>query len=196
MSAFTFDFDLEDDLDESFDAISLQDSTAAVPPLPHSIASVAQEELPAEEIPLSALVRALLALYLFSTPPGTKSYHHQYSSPRSPKRYRIRPSRYPAAITHSRDETSSMRAFSSSWRRDRMIMTRRLLMRRLVMILYRVCTRADSRRGSARLIWLRTSIGMCSERRRGRRCASGAYVDCACSRQVFIVLLWLPVADE
>ncbi|KAI0253384.1 hypothetical protein BJV78DRAFT_1302094 [Lactifluus subvellereus] len=64
MSAFTFDFDLEDDLDESFDAISLQDS-AAVPPRPADRALVVPEgvtsekELPAEEIPISALLSAL-----------------------------------------------------------------------------------------------------------------------------------------
>jgi hypothetical protein len=57
MSAFTFDFDLEDDLDESFDAIPLQGS-AAVPsvdktPTPERTSG---EEISAEEIPLSALV--------------------------------------------------------------------------------------------------------------------------------------------
>jgi hypothetical protein len=64
MSTFPFDFDLEDDLDESFDAISLQDSakdraSAVVPPpsvLPECRVAPS-EELPMEEIPLSTLVR-------------------------------------------------------------------------------------------------------------------------------------------
>ena len=52
MSAFTFDFDLEDDLDESFDAIPLQGSAAVL-----SVDKTSSgEEIPAEEIPLSALV--------------------------------------------------------------------------------------------------------------------------------------------
>ncbi|KAI9462846.1 hypothetical protein BJY52DRAFT_1255579 [Lactarius psammicola] len=65
MSAFAFDFDLEDDLDESFDAISPQKSTAAdVPPDADNVVlaqeSVSGAELPAEEIPLSELVRPTL----------------------------------------------------------------------------------------------------------------------------------------
>ena len=56
MSAFTFDFDLQDDLDESFDAISLQDPRSV-----QSSTSIEKEQLlPAEEIPLSALVRGPL----------------------------------------------------------------------------------------------------------------------------------------
>jgi len=60
MSAFTFDFDLEDDLDESFDAIPLQGS-AAVPSVDKTIAQerAPEKDIPAEEIPLSALVRTL-----------------------------------------------------------------------------------------------------------------------------------------
>jgi hypothetical protein len=51
MSAFTFDFDLEDDLDESCDAPKLR-----VPPINAVPASEGTEQ-PAEEIPLSELVR-------------------------------------------------------------------------------------------------------------------------------------------
>ena len=74
MSAFTFDFDLQDDLDESFDAISLQDSTA-VPPRPADGAIIpegitSEKELPTEEIPITALVRVLP---FFST--SNPSYH-------------------------------------------------------------------------------------------------------------------------
>jgi protein-histidine N-methyltransferase len=65
MSAFTFDFDLEDDLDESFDAIpphSTIDSSEC------GVAPSRSEELPAEEIPLSALVRCpALSPPLFSS---------------------------------------------------------------------------------------------------------------------------------
>ncbi|KAH9023926.1 hypothetical protein EDB84DRAFT_1564570 [Lactarius hengduanensis] len=53
MSAFTFDFDLEDDLDESFDVIPPQNPTAASAPN-----GLSEAELPAEEIPLSELVRS------------------------------------------------------------------------------------------------------------------------------------------
>ncbi|KAH9179042.1 hypothetical protein EDB89DRAFT_2063142 [Lactarius sanguifluus] len=64
MSAFTFDFDLEDDLDESFDVIPPQNPTAAsVHPIgadsvPEGL-PVSEAELPAEEIPLSELLSAL-----------------------------------------------------------------------------------------------------------------------------------------
>jgi protein-histidine N-methyltransferase len=53
MSAFTFDFDLEDDLDESFDAIPPKPS---VPPI-NTVPAPEGTEQPAEEIPLSDLVR-------------------------------------------------------------------------------------------------------------------------------------------
>ena len=59
MSVFTFDFDLQDDLDESFDAnhpqkpsVSAADNAALAPE-----GVVSEAELPAEEIPLSELVR-------------------------------------------------------------------------------------------------------------------------------------------
>jgi hypothetical protein len=59
MSAFTFDFDLQDDLDESFDAISLQDPLRSIQS--NSVEKELQQQLlPAEEIPLSALVRGPL----------------------------------------------------------------------------------------------------------------------------------------
>ena len=63
MSAFTFDFDLQDDLDESFDAIP-----AAVPSVDKTIAQehAPEKEIPAEEIPLSALVRTLSLPFFFS----------------------------------------------------------------------------------------------------------------------------------
>jgi hypothetical protein len=97
MSTFTFDFDLQDDLDESFDAISLQD------PRPiQSSSSIEKQLLPAEEIPLSALVRRR------SNPLSYISIRY-YSSPRSQKRSHILLSHYLALITQSRDETSSMR---------------------------------------------------------------------------------------
>jgi protein-histidine N-methyltransferase len=60
MSAFTFDFDLEDDLDESFDAIPLKKSAAAPPSTDETLApegAPISSEIPAEEIQLSALVR-------------------------------------------------------------------------------------------------------------------------------------------
>jgi hypothetical protein len=53
MSAFAFDFDLEDDLDESFDVIPPHEP-AAVPSIDRTLVS---EGEPAEEIALSALVR-------------------------------------------------------------------------------------------------------------------------------------------
>jgi hypothetical protein len=60
MSSFTFDFDLEDDLDESFDAIPPQGPVAA-PPIDKTLISESTlgGAMPAtaEEIPLSALVR-------------------------------------------------------------------------------------------------------------------------------------------
>ena len=55
MSAFTFDFDLEDDLDESFDAIPPK-STRTVPPIDGVQSPEGTEQL-AEEIALSELVR-------------------------------------------------------------------------------------------------------------------------------------------
>jgi hypothetical protein len=58
MSAFTFDFDLEDDLDQSFDAIPPQEP-AAVPSIDKTLFSEGGSggEILAEEITLSALVR-------------------------------------------------------------------------------------------------------------------------------------------
>jgi hypothetical protein len=52
MSSFTFDFDLEDDLDESFEAITASsiDKTLVSESVPGGA-------IPAEEIPLSTLVR-------------------------------------------------------------------------------------------------------------------------------------------
>ena len=57
MSAFTFDFDLEDDLDESFDAIPPQES-ASVSCIDKTIVSEGAPGgvIPAEEITLSVLV--------------------------------------------------------------------------------------------------------------------------------------------
>ena len=55
MSAFTFDFDLEDDLDESFDAIPPK-PTQNVPPIDAVQAPDGTEQI-AEEVPLSSLVR-------------------------------------------------------------------------------------------------------------------------------------------
>jgi hypothetical protein len=58
MSCFTFDFDLEDDLDESFDAITPQ-KPAAASSIDKILVSESAPEgaIPAEEIPLSTLVR-------------------------------------------------------------------------------------------------------------------------------------------
>jgi hypothetical protein len=55
MSCFTFDFDLEDDLDESFDALTPQ-KPAAASSTDKTLASP-EGAIPAEEIPLSTLVR-------------------------------------------------------------------------------------------------------------------------------------------
>ena len=59
MSSFTFDFDLEDDLDESFDVITSQKPTAAssIDKTPVSESAPGGAIVPAEEIPLSTLVR-------------------------------------------------------------------------------------------------------------------------------------------
>ncbi len=63
MSSFTFDFDLQDDLDESFDfdAIPPQGMAAAPSinknPVPEGTPQAGGVMLPADEIPLSALVR-------------------------------------------------------------------------------------------------------------------------------------------
>jgi hypothetical protein len=93
MSGFTFDFDLEDDLDESFDAIPLQEPATA--PSISKNKTLALEhhepkpgtEIPAEEIPLSALVRLS-----FSSVRGPRlMYGRQCSSPRSPRRSRTLP---------------------------------------------------------------------------------------------------------
>jgi len=68
MSAFTFDFDLEDDLDESFDAVPLQQSTAA-PSTDKTLTPQGEpaNEIPAEEIPLSSLVRTTSSFTIFFT---------------------------------------------------------------------------------------------------------------------------------
>ena len=98
MSVFTFDFqvDLEDDLDESFDAIPLQGSTAVLPvdktPTPERTSG---EEISAEEIPLSALVSPIYFLPTASFLPSfafASSYpsDRQRSSPLSPKRSHTR----------------------------------------------------------------------------------------------------------
>ena len=95
MSAFTFDFDLEDDLDESFDAIPLQGPAAATSvdkTLKPERAS-GGEEIPAEEIPLSALVSPIYTLsFLAALLPSRPNKHPigQRSSPRSPKRSHTR----------------------------------------------------------------------------------------------------------
>ena len=75
MSAFTFDFDLEDDLDESFDAIPLRGS-AAVPSVDKVLTPerTSGEEIPAEELPLSALVSSI-DRFLFWLPSSFASYH-------------------------------------------------------------------------------------------------------------------------
>jgi hypothetical protein len=66
MSAFTFDFDLEDDLDESFDAIPPQGSAAAPSvnkaPIPQRTSG---EEASAEEIPLSVLVSPINIPFMY-----------------------------------------------------------------------------------------------------------------------------------
>ena len=67
MSAFTFDFDLEDDLDESFGATGISpQEPAAVPSIDKTLVSEGPPggATPAEEITLSALVRDFF-LFLF-----------------------------------------------------------------------------------------------------------------------------------
>jgi len=56
MSSFTFDFDLKDDLDESFDAITPQ-KPAAASSVDKTLVSESASggAIPAEEIPLSTL---------------------------------------------------------------------------------------------------------------------------------------------
>ena len=91
MSAFTFDFDLEDDLDQSFDAIPPQEP-AAVPSIDKTLVSEGGYggEIPAEEITLSALVCDNLVFIV--GPPVLQSYLvRQRSSSLSPKRSRIHP---------------------------------------------------------------------------------------------------------
>ena len=58
MSSFTFNFDLEDDLDESFDVITPQNPPAASS-IDKTLVSDSEPggAIPAEEIPLSTLVR-------------------------------------------------------------------------------------------------------------------------------------------
>jgi len=80
MSAFTFDFDLEDDLDESFDAIPLQEpatvsSINKTLALEHELGTTSTE-ISAEEISLSALVRtlSLLPIFFSSLLSGPSSY--------------------------------------------------------------------------------------------------------------------------
>jgi hypothetical protein len=91
MSGFTFDFDLEDDLDESFDAIPAHE-LAAVSSVDKTLVSEGApgEVMPAVEITLSALVR--VNFFLGFHHHHRKSYLvRQHSSPHSPKRSRIRP---------------------------------------------------------------------------------------------------------
>ena len=90
MSAFTFDFDLEDDLDESFDAIPPQE-LASVSSLDKTLVSEGAPggAMPAEEITLSVLVSDNSQKKLV---PSLQSYViRQRSSPLSPKRSRIPP---------------------------------------------------------------------------------------------------------
>jgi hypothetical protein len=106
MPAFTFDFDLEGDLDESFDPIPPKPS---VPPIYVALALEGTEQ-PAEEIPQSDLVR---------TPTSSIDPHHhalQHISPPSQKRSHIHRSRCPRVDRRSYDGTSSTRV-SSCWRR-------------------------------------------------------------------------------
>ena len=81
MSAFTFDFDLDDDLDESFDAIpptTAPIDTAIVPE------GLSEAELPAEEIPLSDLVRTPSPSPLTPLVLTTASRSAAFRAPRSP----------------------------------------------------------------------------------------------------------------
>jgi hypothetical protein len=58
MSCFTFDFDLEDDLDETFDVITPQKPAVTSSTNKTLVSESAPEgAIPAEEIPLSTLVR-------------------------------------------------------------------------------------------------------------------------------------------
>lgn len=94
-SAFTFDFDLEDDLDNSFDAILPQEPS----PVPSTDKTLVSDDgsggsITAEEITLSALVRDNLSSssLSFKLVPSFQSYLvRQRSFPLSPKRSRIRP---------------------------------------------------------------------------------------------------------
>ena len=93
MSAFTFDFDLEDDFDNSFDAILPQEPSAVLSTDKTLVSDLdgSGGSIPAEEITLSSLVRDnLFFLYRWST--SFQSYLvRQRSSPLSPKRSLIPP---------------------------------------------------------------------------------------------------------
>ena len=91
MSAFTFDFDLEDDLDESLDSIIIPPQEPNVPPI------LASAELPAVEVPLSELVR----IHPHIVPVQSIPHHptrRQRSSPRSQKPSHTRRSSCPPEI--------------------------------------------------------------------------------------------------
>ena len=92
MSAFTFNFDLEDDLDKSFDAIPPQEP-AAVPSIDKKLVSEGGSggEIPAEEITLSALVRDNFGFFIVGHPLLQSYPIRQRSSPLSPKHSRIHP---------------------------------------------------------------------------------------------------------
>jgi hypothetical protein len=92
MSAFTFDFDLEDDLDNSFDAIIPQKPSAVLSTDKTLVSDDGSGgSIPAEEITLSSLVRHN-SLFSLSFVHFFQSYLvRQRSSPLSPKRSRIRP---------------------------------------------------------------------------------------------------------
>jgi hypothetical protein len=83
MSSFTFDFDLEDDLDESFDVITPQRPTAASS-IDKTVVAPGGA-IPAEEIPLSTLVRH--TDFSLTT---NLIWAWQRSSPHSPKHSHIR----------------------------------------------------------------------------------------------------------
>lgn len=77
MSCFTFDFDLEDDLDESFNVITPQKPPAS-PSIDKTLVSDGAPEgaIPAEEIPLSTLVRDAIFILLISALTYNQSYRH------------------------------------------------------------------------------------------------------------------------
>ena len=82
MSAFTFDFDLEDDLDESFDAIP--PPKPSVPPI-DAVLAFEGAELLAEEIPLSELVRTHRSIPTSSSPRSSPSILTRSTALRAPR---------------------------------------------------------------------------------------------------------------